>query len=94
MITTRSFRLLQRLKIKRDPALAELWKMYKCKNGIGMFDSFIDVSEKIIEKYAPIQSVKMSNANFKNSKPWLAQALKYFVTPVFKKRDKLDSTNY
>ena len=68
--------------------------MNKCENGIGMFDSFIDVFEKSIEKHAPFQSVKLSNVNFKNSKPSLTQALKYFVTPGFKQRDQLDSTNY
>ena len=32
--------------------------MYKCENGNDMFDSFLDIFKKIVEKHAQIQSLK------------------------------------
>ena len=58
IIPIRNFRLFSRSKFNRDLALAEWWRMYQCQNGNNMFDSFIDIFEKIVEKHAPIQTVK------------------------------------
>ena len=55
----RSFRFFSGSKLNRDLALAECFRMYQCENGSDMFDSFIDIFEKIVEKHAPIQSVKI-----------------------------------
>ena len=51
----------------------------KSENGNDLFDSFIDVFEKIVQKHAPIQTVKKWNDNFENCKPWLAQELKHLI---------------
>ena len=73
MITMRNFRLFSPSKFNRDFALAEWFRMYQCENGNDMFDSFVDIFEKIVEKHAPIQSVKKGGETYKNSKPWLAR---------------------
>ena len=44
-----------------------------------MFDSFIDIIGKIVEKHAPIQSVKKWGETYENSKPWLTQELKHLI---------------
>ena len=44
--------------MRRDLALAAWCRMYQCENGNDMFDSFIDIFEKIVEKHAPIRTVK------------------------------------
>ena len=54
--------------------------MYQCENGNDMFDSFLDIFEKIVEKHASIQSVKKSGETYKNSKPWLTKGLKHLIT--------------
>ena len=53
--------------------------MYQCHNGNDIFDSSIDFFEKIVEKNAPIQTVKKGRENLKNSKPWLTQELKHLI---------------
>ena len=58
IITMENFRLFSRFKFNRDLALAEWCRMYQCENGNDMFDSFIDIFEKVVEKYSPIQTVK------------------------------------
>ena len=52
-------------------------KMYQYENGNNMFDSFIYIFEKILEKHTPIQTVVKGGVNFKKSKPWLTQELKH-----------------
>ena len=79
MIRLRNFRLFSRSKFNRDLALAEWCRMYKCENGNDMFDSFLDIFQKIVEKHAPIQSVKKRGETYKNSKPWLTQELKHLI---------------
>ena len=54
----RNFRLFSRSYFNRDLALAEWCRMFQFENGNDMFDSFLDIFEKIVEKHAPIQSVK------------------------------------
>ena len=54
----RNFRLFSRSKFNRDLALAEWCRMYQSENGNDMFNSFLNIFEKIVEKHAPIQSVK------------------------------------
>ena len=44
-----------------------------------MFDSFLNIFEKIVEKHAPIQSVKKRGETYKNSKLWLTQELKHLI---------------
>ena len=75
----RSFRFFSRSKFNRDFVLAEWFRMYQSENGNDMFDSFIDIFEKIVEKHAPIQSVKKGGEISKNSKPWLTQELKDLI---------------
>ena len=58
IITMGNFRLFSRFKFDRDLALAEWCRMYQSENGNDMFDSFLDIFEKIVEKHAPIQSAK------------------------------------
>ena len=58
IITVRNFLLVSRSKFNRDLAFAERWTMYQCQNGNDMFDSFIDIFDEIVEKHAPIQTVK------------------------------------
>ena len=65
----RNFRLFSSSKFNRDLALAEWCRMYQCENGDNMFDFFIDIFEKIVEKHAPIQTVKKGGENCKSSKP-------------------------
>ena len=77
IITMRSFRFFSRSKFIRDLALAEWFRMYQCENGNDMFDTFIDIFEKIVE--TPIQSVKKVGEISKNSKLWLTQELKHFI---------------
>ena len=79
IITMRNFRTFSRSKFNRDLALAEWCRMYQCENGNDMFDSFLNFFEKIVEKHAPIQSVKKSGETYKNSKPWLTQELKHLI---------------
>ena len=78
-ITMRNFLFFSRSKLNRDLALAEWWRIYQCENGNDMFDSFIDFFEKIVEKHAPVQTVKKSGESFKNFKPWLTQELKHLI---------------
>ena len=40
--------------------------MYKYVNDNDMFDSFIDTFKIVVEKLAPIQTVEISDINFKN----------------------------
>ena len=54
----RKFRIFSRSKFNIDLALAEWCRMYQCENGNDMFDSFLDIFAKIVEKHAPIQTVK------------------------------------
>ena len=75
----RSFRLFSRSKFNRDLALAEWLRMYQFENGNNMFDSFIDIFEKTVEKHAPIQSSKKGGETYKNSKPWITQELKHLI---------------
>ena len=53
--------------------------MYQCENGNNIFDSFIDIFEKIVEKHAPIQTVEKGGENFKNFKPWLTKELMHLI---------------
>ena len=64
----------------RDLALAEWFRMYQCDNGNDMFESFINIFEKNVEKHAPIQSVKKGGEIYENSKPWLTRELKHLIT--------------
>ena len=63
-----------------------------------MFDSLIDILKKIVEKHAPIQTVKRGGENFKSSKPWITQELKHlFDQSIFlinKWRKSPDSETY
>ena len=58
IITMRNIRLFSRFKFNRDLALAEWCRMYQSENGNNLSDSFLDIFEKIVEKHAPITSVK------------------------------------
>ena len=78
IITMRNFRLFSRSKFNRDLALAEWCRMYQCENGNDMLYSFPDIFEKIVEKHAPIQSVKKGET-YKKSKPWLTYKLKHLI---------------
>ena len=80
MITLRKFRLFSRSKFNRDLLLAKWWIMHQCENSNHMFDSFIDIFEKIVEKHALIQTVKKWGERFKNFKPGLTQELKQLIT--------------
>ena len=53
--------------------------MYQCENGNNMFDSFLDIFQKFVEKNAPIQSVKKEGETYKSSKPWLTPKLKCLI---------------
>ena len=72
--------------------------MYQCDNGNDMFDSFINICEKIDENHAPIQSVKKGGEIYQNSKPWLTQELKHLIAQrqfLFNKWKKIpDSETY
>ena len=64
----RNFQLFSRSEFNTDLALAEWCRMYQCENGSDMFDSFIGIFEKIVEKQASIQTVKKGGEEC--SKPW------------------------
>ena len=66
IIAMGNFRLFSRSKFNRDLALAEWCRMYQCENDNNMFDSFLDIFEKIVEKHAPIQSVKKGEKHIRN----------------------------
>ena len=57
--------------------------MYQCENGKDMFDSFIDIFEKIVEKHAQIQSVKNGGETYKTSKPCLTQEMKHLISQKY-----------
>ena len=97
IITMRNFRLFSRSKFNRDLALAEWFRVYQCENGNDMFDSFIDIFEKIVKKHAPIQSVKKGGETYKKSKPWLTQEMKQLIAQkhfLFNKWKKLLTATY
>ena len=43
-----------------------------------MFDTFIDIIEKLVKKHAPIRTVENGGQNSKISKPWLRK-LKHLI---------------
>ena len=72
--------------------------MCQCEIGDDMFDSFIDITENIAEKHAPIKSVRKGGETYKNSMPWLTQELKHLIAQkqfLFNKWKKIpDSKTY
>ena len=52
-----------------DLSLAEWCRMYQCEKGNDMFDSFLDIFEKIVEKHAPSQSVKKGEKHIRMLRP-------------------------
>ena len=71
------FRLFIRLMFRRDLALAVWGKTYQYENGNDLLNSFIDIFDTIVEKHASIKTVKISDVNFKKSKLWLTQVMKF-----------------
>ena len=65
IITMRNLWFSSRSKFNTDFALAKWWRLYQCENGNDMFDSFIDIFEKSVEKHATIQTVKQGQKFFR-----------------------------